>query len=189
MLTATLAGLLAKGEALMMITYTNSLFELAYWKTHAILRNPVIVTIHLALFFFLGGLLLHDTGRDHSVFLRVFVIGLMLTVVAGMMVVFLFLVNIALTLYDIGRGGKEGHLGPRNVTLTEEKLIEETSANRSEWNLKNVSSITQNRKFIFVFVTPVMFLVIPKRNLPENAKNFYERLTEKWVAARRATAA
>ena len=169
------------------ITYTNSFLDLAFGKTRATIRHPVVIISNLAILAVLGLCLLHDTDHNHSVVLRVFVMGVILSFLAGLGAAFILLVCAAHTWHDIRTGGKEGHLGPHTVTVTEDKISEVTSANKSEWNLRNVVSVYQTRKSIYVFVTPSLFLLIPKQSLADEAGNFYKTLMEMWLAAKQGT--
>jgi hypothetical protein len=69
-----------------------------------------------------------------------------------------------------------GQLGKHRVVLTEDGLVETTAVGESRTSWAGVHRIEQNSQYIFIYTSPAMAHVIPKRAFRdvEEAEGFYQ---------------
>jgi YcxB-like protein len=77
---------------------------------------------------------------------------------------------------SIPEGTDNGVLGHHKIVLSENGLLETTNVNETSHSWKGVDRIEQIRDYIFIFVTPQVAHVIPKRAFTDwqSAAQFYD---------------
>src|SRR6185436_8528280 len=71
---------------------------------------------------------------------------------------------------------ERGQLGKHKVVLSETGLVESTVVNESSRTWAGIDRIEQDSNYIFIYVAPLMAIIIPKRAFKDvaAAKAFYE---------------
>jgi hypothetical protein len=72
-------------------------------------------------------------------------------------------------------GQNKGTIGSHSITITDHELRETTEVSDSRWTWSGVERVEQTTDYIFIFISPVMAHIIPKRAFesPDTAAMFY----------------
>lgn len=75
----------------------------------------------------------------------------------------------------IESGQNKGTIGAHVITITDQYLHEATEVNESRWIWPGIERIEQDADYIFIFTSPILAHIIPKRAFasPEAATAFY----------------
>lgn len=172
----------------MELIYSNTFGDIYYSKIRELMRNPVAIILSLALLTFIG----FDTFRrlgptqDGVVMKTGTVVISRVCLWFGIIVIFDLVSTLLLLLYFRWKSGSDGVYGEHKLTLDHENIIETTTVNTSQWKWKNAYSVCQDKRFIFIYLTPEQFYVIPKRAIGANSTSVFEQLMESWRLSKNA---
>ena len=97
-------------------------------------------------------------------------------------IMFYTAISILFLLFTISRLSNIAFFTNHQITLTDDKLVEQTPFNKSEVSWSGIHNVVQNRSFIFIYTSEHASHVIPKKAFrsPDKAKEFFDYAYKCW---------
>jgi len=153
------------------MTYSNGLLDLALDQAGVYWRNPIIALVLCALICWASydGSLDRAGGFHVDTFLSTLATFLALIVGSAALIPFL------LAAFAIWRGSSEAVVGPFQIELSEDGVTRETSTQKLLIKWRGVHAVRMGRWYMRIYITPSMYLLIPRRAfiLEHEAEDFF----------------
>lgn len=171
----------------MELIYTNTLCDIYYFRIRCLMRNPVIILLSSAILIFIG----FDTYQklepgQYGTFVKVGMVALQVLLWLGILIAFELISTLLSVLHLRWKSKREEFYCEHRLTLDGENITETTPFNVSLWKWKSVHSVSQDKRFIFLLVTPDQSYIIPKRAIQGNSARVFEQLMESWKLSEKA---
>jgi hypothetical protein len=165
----------------MELIYSNTLGDIYYFRIRWMMRNPIVIILSLALLSFIG----FSTFRrlepgQYGISVKIGMVALQILLWLGFLVAFYLVGTLLLVLHLRWKSKREEFYCEHKLRLDHENITETTLFSTSIWKWKNVYSVSQDKRFIFIYLTPDQAYVIPKRAIQTNATSVFDELRESW---------
>jgi len=164
------------------VSYAIEVRDLRAFRDYVRFRTPQGKRVRIATFVLISAVavLLSTTGTSESIGARV--ISFVLSF--GIMFIFMKVLNWIFVRIAEWRTltpeRQKGLLCDHTITLGEDAIVESTSVDEHKKNWSGVDRVVADSNYIYIFLTPQMAHIIPKRAFPseESAESFFKRACE-----------
>jgi hypothetical protein len=159
------------------IRYTNTLSDILHLNAYVFAHLRLLWLIYLV--FYIHAFYTGFSGMAEAsahVLVRVGVAGFVAFLVILFLIVVTNLITAILLIFIYRRD--RGFLTEHSITISDRGLIEETEVNRTEVKWTAITRVVRTRRYILVFLSPIMAHIIPRRAFADSAEcdRFYSEL-------------